>query len=472
VRCAHKRFAELLPHIFLVWQTIPGKGAHESENPRGDIAFYALGHCPPHWMSEAVAQWLISVLPSYPELKAELEHLLARTDAPSAFEYQVRHLAAQKRENEGDLSLYFMIDKRWDLTDKHGYKFSDRSCERLHAIWANALESIEDRECAFRFWLFSATVSDLSILRSIKSGSTLYSLALRKRMKLRDRTTVNELPDELPQNPWLLHDLPAVWTPDFLKMIAAVFQSERKSSYYPDSSTTAFLLSLPGNDAEALLIELWTEWGSEPAFQAAALLLGTNNAKKLVENTLNQPQNCDKVLKLAKFVMGANWPYLNREELLPIWLNRCEPYLHHASQETLRRFIHLCRSPLAWRWYERHVEPLLKPKPQGDWGRRMHLGTMQERFRNISDSYYRAELLFEEAERRGLNKNEILRTIANEARKESTVESVRWLAGCISVAGDRQDISLLQEQFTGVGADALAKARRDCSFAVMRRVLN
>lgn len=471
VRCAHQRFAELLPLVFEVWQTIPDEGARERDHPRSNIAFYDLGHCPPQWMSETVVQWLISVLPSYPGLKASLDYLLSGADTPSAFEYQVRRLAAKKLEKGGDFSLYFFIDRRWDPADKHGYRISESSRDRLSAIWSNSQEPIEDRECALRFWLFSATVSDLTVLRSIKSGSPLYPFALKKRMQLRDRTTVAELPEALRQSWWLLQDVPAIWSPEIHGAVIEALRAQHGYFHHDEDGVAGLLLSLPEVAAEKLLTELWPEWGNELGFQAAALLLGTNKTKALVASALNDPKTCGAILELAKFVMMVTRPYLNREDLLPQWLDHYTPYLHHASQETLRRLELLRHSPLTWKWHEQHVVPLLRPESRTELDERMELQNLEKNYRRNPDLYYGAHRFFEHLEQTGLDKNEILRRIAGEAHITPTVENMNWLAACIAVAGDRKDISLLNEEFTGTPADLLTKLRTDCAFSVMRRSL-
>lgn len=133
--------------------------------------------------------------------------------------------------------------------------------------------------------------------------------------------------------------------------------------------------------------------------------------------------------------MMGSWPYLNREELLPIWMDRCTPYLCRASQETLRSFIMVCRTPATWKWHERHIRPLLLPESRTDLDDRMQLTRLEARYRRASNQEFGACRFFEEVEERGLDKEEMLRRIASEARAKPSDENVAWLAACIGTAG-------------------------------------
>lgn len=472
VRCAKRRFEELLPRVFEVWQRIPDEGADNRYHPRSDIAFYALSHCPPTWIPELVAQWLIKVLPSYPDLKSSLDYLLTQIDVPSAFDYQVRCLATRKRETGGSSAFYFMLRGRWDTERRYGYSISEPSRVRLRTIWSNELELPEERECAFRFWLLHAVVSELAILRSIKPENPLYEPALRRRMQLYDRTTLPELFGAFRNDFSLLQDLPPVWSRELHETTIAVFQAARESLHHREDGIAAFLLSLPRTDAGNLLIALWPECGANRGFQVAALLMDNDKANELVKPALSNQQTGDSILRLANFVIGATWPYLDREEMLPVWLERCVPYLQYASQQTLKRFGHLCNSPVTWKWYENHVRLLRKPESFDDLDRRMDLENMEANYRNNRDLDYGAHCFFEEVERRGLEKKGVLKRIANETLATPTIDNAKWLAASIGVAGDRQDVSLFQQEYKGVPIDLTTKLKTDCLFAVMRRSLN
>lgn len=470
VRCAHSRFAELLPGVFDVWQKIPEQGSREHQNPRSDIAYYGLGHCSPRWMPEQVAKWLIGVLPLYPSLSSSLEHLLSQIDAPSAFEHEVRRLAARKREKGGDFALYFLVNGRWDPSKRHGYAISNQSLAALLKIWSNPDERKEDRECALRFWISSAKITDLPVLRSIGPEDPIYIAALQARMRLHDLTTVGELTTALPSNIWLLHHLPPVWSSSLHNPVAAVFRTDQSSLRHREDWITAFLISLPEAAAERLMTELWPLWGTDKGFQAAALLLSTAKAKDLVESALADPKTVDEIVKLCKFVIDATWPYINREAMLPKWLKQCVPYLPRVSQETLRRFSHLCRSPRTWMWFETNVEPLLKSEQNFEGGRR-RLESVEAQCRKFPDLFYGAFHFFERVEERGLDKKQVIVQIADHTRKVPTAENVSWLAACLSSAGDRQDLSLLAGGFKDLAPDLLARIMRDARFAVMRRTL-
>lgn len=435
VRCSSQRYGELLTKVLNVWQTIPERGATDREDPRHSIAVYELGQCSPKWMPDQVAQWLAGIVASYPGLAPQLDYLLSLVDAPLAFEYQVRKLAARK-SRKGDVSwLSFILQSRWDTNRRHGHQISEPSRQRLHSIWSSPQEPLEEREYAFRYWVISATTAELVTLRTIGPNSHLYQFALRKRMQLRDRTTVNELRTCLLKNWNLLYDAPPVWSPDLQNVVIQLFRCRRGELRYDEAHTAAFLLSLTVEQAELLLVELWPDWGDIVWFQATALLLGTPKAKELVAGALNNPASCDSILDHAHFVMMGSWPYLNREELLPIWMDRCTPYLCRASQETLRSFIMVCRTPATWKWHERHIRPLLLPESRTDLDDRMQLTRLEARYRRASNQEFGACRFFEEVEERGLDKEEMLRRIASEARAKPSDENVAWLAACIGTAG-------------------------------------
>src|ERR1039458_1113198 len=262
---------------------------------------------------------------------------------------------------------------------------SERSRGCLWAIWSNAEEAAEDRECAFRFWLFSTTALDIPALRSIRPGSAMYELALGKRMKLGDRTAVKELNVGLLQSWWLLSLISPVWSPELRPDVVEVFRKRRKELGICEESIAALLLSLPGPDAEGLLVELWPEWGDDVNFQVAALLVGTPKTNELVAKVLDDSEACDLVLHEAEFIMSATWPHINREAMLPVWLDRYAPYLPRASQKTLRQLIDLCQSPATWRWYERYVRPLLKAESSTEFHTRMELSSLETDCRRDRD---------------------------------------------------------------------------------------
>jgi hypothetical protein len=471
-RCAKTRFADLLSMVFEVWQTMPEGAKDDTDHPRGDIAYYALGHCAPQWMPEPVAEWLSAAIESYPGLRRPLEHILSQVDAPSAFTFQVRKLAEMKR-NRGDVVWsYFSFESRWDTTRRDGNRISERSRSRLRAIWSNTEQAAEDRGCAFRFWLLSTTVLDIPALRSIRPGEAQYELALGRRMDLGDRTAVKELNIGLLQSWWLLSLLPAVWSPELRPYVLEVFRKHRKELEIYEERIAALLLGLPGPDAEGLLAELWPEWGDDVNFQVAALLVGTPKTKELVTKALDRPATCDIVLHEAEFVMSTGWPYINREATLPNWLDRYTSYLPRASQKTLRQLIHLCQSPVTWRWYERHVRPLLKAESCTEFHTRMELTSLEADCRRDRDQYYGAYRFFEFVAERGLDKKDVLKRLAADVQACPSAENVTWLVACIENAGERSDLSLLQRDFPGVPAELLAKLRADCAFSVMRRSLS
>lgn len=469
--CAKTRFADLLSMVFEVWQTAPEGAKKDTHHPRNDIAYYALGHCAPQWMPEPVAEWLSAAIESYPGLRRSLEHILSQVDAPSAFTFQVRKLAELRRNRGDEVWWYFAFESRWDTTRREGSRMSERSRGLLRAIWSNTEEAAEDRECAFRFWLFSTTALDIPALRSIRPGAAMYELALGRRMELGDRTAVKELNVGLLQRWWLLSLIPPVWSPELRPGVLEVFRKRRKELEIHEESIAALLLSLPGPDAEGLLVELWPEWGDDVNFQVAALLVGTPKTKELVAKALDHPSTCDMVLHEAEFVMSTGWPHINREATLPNWLDRYTPYLPRASQKTLCQLIHLCQSPATWRWYEKYVRPLLKAESCTELHTRMELSSLEAGCRRDRDPYYGAYRFFEFVEERGINKKDVLQRIAADVQACPSAENVKWFGACIENAGERSDLSLLQGDFPGAPAELLAKLRADCAFSVMRRSL-
>jgi hypothetical protein len=470
-RCATARFPDLLHQIFAVWQTMPEGEKDATYHPRSHIAVYQLGHCSPQWMPEPVAAWLAATIESYPGLKLSLEYILSQVDTPSAFTFQVRKLAALNRKRGADAWFSLALLCPWSTSRTHGNRISESSRHRLRTIWLSPEEAVEDRECAFRFWLFSATSSDIPDLRCIKPGEALYELALQRRMELRDRTAATELNADVLQKWWLLSHIPPIWSSGLRASVLEVFRKRHEEFRLYEEQIAALLLSLPEKDAEELLVELWPEWGDEVGFQVTALLIGTPNTKELVAKALDQPQTCDAVLDMAESIMTISWPYMNREEALPIWLDRYAPYLPRASQETLRQLIHLCQSPHTWRWYERYVRPLLEAESCTDFHRRMELPSLEANCRQDRDQYYGAYRFFEFVEQRGLDKKSVLERIADDARRSPSPESLKWLSACIENGGGRADLSLLQGDFPGVPAELLAELRADCAFSVMRRSL-
>jgi hypothetical protein len=467
-RCATERFPDLLHQIFTIWQAMPEGGKSDTYHPRGDIAFYELGHCSPQWMPEPVAAWLAATVESYPSLKLSLEYILSQVDAPSAFGFQVRKLGALKRE-KSDSAWFYSCP--WDTSRTHGNRISEASRDRLRTIWSSPEEPAEDRECAFRFWLFSTTASDIPDLRRIRLGEALYELALQRRMELRDRTVATELNAHLLQKWWLLSSIPPIWSSVLRATVLEVFRKRREEFRLYETRIAALLLSLPERDAEELLVALWPEWGDEVGFQVTALLMGTPKTKGLVAKALDQPQTCDAVLDMAKSVMLVTWPHINREEVLPIWLDRYAPYLPRVSQKTLGRLYLLCQSPNTWRWYERHVRLLLKAESCTEVHRAMELTSVQTNCRQDRDQYHGAYCFFEFMEQRGIDKKHVLERIADDARSSPSPENLKWLSACIENAGGRADLSFLQGDFPGVAAELLAKLRTDCAFSVMRRSL-
>jgi hypothetical protein len=299
----------------------------------------------------------------------------------------------------------------------------------------------------------------------------MYELALGRRMELGDRTAVKELNTGLLQSWWLLSLIPPVWSPELRPYVLEVFRKHRKKLEIYEERIAALLVGLPGPDAEGLLVELWPEWGDDVNFQVAALLVGTPKTNELVAKALDHPETCDLILHEAEFIMSASWPHINREAMLPVWLDRYAPYLPRASQKTLRQLIHLCQSPVTWRWYERYVRPLLKAESCTEFHTRMELSSLETNCRRDRDQYYGAYRFFEFVEERGIDKKDVLERIAADAHGSPSAENVKWLGACIENAGERSDLPLLQRGLPGIGAELLTQLRVDCAFAVMRRSL-
>ena len=471
VRCSKNRYPELLPEVFNVWQETPDTTEKAHQHPRSDIAFYYLGHCQPNWMPDQVASWLASSLSNFPRLQQLLEYLLSRSDTPSACEYIVRQLASNKRKEGTGVAPYFIMHN-WFEGPRKRQNLSEATRQRLRSIWTNTTELPEERDCAFQCWLLSATAMDLKILRAFPPNDAFYKSALSKRIRLGDRSCIYELSERLLENNFLLFDLPPVWSPILIPIVLKLLKSQSSTIYHDESQLAAWFLSLPKSDAEILLIESWDNCGEQLGFRVAALLLGSAKADSLLGDISNDAKQCDQLLECAQFVMMVTWPYLNVNDFLVNWLNRCVPYLQLASQDTLYGFSDVCRSPGSWQWHDANVKPLLRAESRTKANEKCELPFLETQLRRSRDLQYASHRFFEELEARGVSKEQTIQRFAQECRAAPSEQNVSWLAACIATAGSRKDLALLDGNFAGVDELTLKKTRRDCAFTVMRRTLS
>ncbi|MEY2498757.1 MAG: hypothetical protein QOD12_2313 [Verrucomicrobiota bacterium] len=386
-RCRDDAQSDTWREVLDKWELMPPP----AEEVIDSIAYDELGHCPATWLPNHVVEQIITLLPSYPRIRQSLEHLISRCDCPAAFNFEVRRLGAEMRKNENSSYLWvYLTFSRWDRRNLGQDTISEPSRWHLYGIWSNKEEPVSDRQAAFALWLLSATAADLPILRLIGSGSALFDAALVKRMELHDRTTLQFVEERLTENSSLLHHLPAVWSSSMRTPVLQLFRNHGAKIFYAGRATP-FFLSIPLSDAESLIEEIWPLFPDERDLAAAALLIGTSAVRALADRLLLLPGKCDRILQHVRFVMMTREPYLNNEELLPSWLERCTSYLHLATQETLRGFMMICRSPEAWSWYEENVVPLLRAESERDVDKRMDLGNLENQWRQMPDPIYGAQ---------------------------------------------------------------------------------
>jgi hypothetical protein len=465
-RCGGDPKSETWCEVLGEWEQMP-----PAEELIDSIAYDALGRSPPDWLSNHAVEQIARLLPNYPRIRQSLEHLISRCDCPAAFEFEVRRLGAETRKNKNGSYLgVYMAFSRWDRRNLGQDTISEPSRRHLQGIWSNEAEPLSDRQTALALWLLSTTPGDLSTLRLIKPESPLFDAALVKRMELHDRTTLEFVAERLTKGSSLLHHVPAVWSSSLRTSVLQLFRIQGAKIFYAGRATP-FFLSIPLNDAEYLIEELWPFFPDECDLAAASLLIGTSALAALADRLLLLPGKCDRILQHARFVMMTREPYLNSEELLPFWLARCTPYLHLATQETLRGFTMICRSPEAWSWYEKNAVPLLRAESERDLDKRMDLRNLENQWRQTPDQIYGAHRFFEDIEERGHDVRGVLGRIAAEGAAQPTPANIGWLAAAIAVVGKRSDLALLNLEVPSMPSDKIDKLRIDCSFALRRRTL-
>jgi hypothetical protein len=464
--CTEKPPSDLLAEVLGEWERMPSPGTDLLD----DIAVDALAHCPPTWLSDDFARCLITTLPSYPRLRPSLEHVICASDTPAAFEFQVARMADGMRESKSTSFLFISLSlSRWAESMAHE-TISPDSRLLLKTLWSDLSVREENRESAFALWLLSATPADLDTLRSFSPGDALFPRALRKRMQLQDRTTL-PLVAERVSNDWsLLSDIPAIWSESLYQAILQTFEKHGDAIFYGGRGS-AFLLAIPPSDADRLIEALWSRFQHQKDLVTAALLVPTSTSTALATQLLGAAKNIDQLLEHTRFVMMTSHPYVNRDELIPYWLRQCTPHLCRASQETLRGFSMLCRSPQTWRWHDTYVKPFLRPESRREVDERMELTNLEEHYRQSPSLIYGAHDFFAQIDERGYDRRQTLERIAAEAASASTLENVAWLAACIAVAGDRRDLAALDRYATSMSAGVFRKLRTACSFTVRRRTL-
>lgn len=481
-RCCGESPASLLDGPMDLWANLPSdRHSLPSGSPHQEIVQDAglqwafIGRMPVDTL-----EYLISRAQD-PRLTWPIALLLQWVDHPKAAEFVARHKAAVSREVEvtGGFSTWLERDPRWFREIPQPY--TDLSRDRLKALWAEDGNDSHLRRRAFQLWCRDASDDDLEVLRQVGSEPLLRDDALRTRLELADSTAPEQFRDAIrtsrdPSYWWQF--LRRAWLDDYepdlcveLDRRAAVAEPGwHDSEAANDWTISELIMGLDEAKAEDLLMRNWDHLKYSGLFIQAALFVGTERCRSLVQSAVRE---CPDPTTLFKF-LGMRWQMGGRAQLGRLTAKRLEaicPHISFLDESSLHDLWEGCNQDGFFDWRRNHLDHLLSDA----WRARS----------GIQDSDHFAELdriaaqsgaawpsfWLEEFQRRGDTRERPVRVVDAWLQTRGTLRALEVAAACLSLAARRSELVVLNHEVDG-NVDAANAIREDARFAVCSRTLD
>ncbi|CAE6732681.1 hypothetical protein [Paraburkholderia nemoris] len=311
-QCVDSDPATLLGPICDEWTALSSENTDTGmPSPRDSLAAYNLRFAFHQRLSDSAVRYFIERAAD-PELKWPITYMLHGLDQPDAVEFVVRELAAITESLDGtDRFSPFVLSAKNDWEneqERSGRAMSEASRKRLRDIWQDQSTGKHLREQAFRIWSSTHRAGDLSVLRVVSSADVLADKVLWQRLRLGDYDAIPALHQKLLTDGhgywWQLGRY--IWSSDLSKALDEALERRRtihatgvdnKRESGSDWILSEIVVSLPTNEADALLNKHWDHLCTSSYYVIAALSVATPSLRARVADTVRNTPDPKKLLK-------------------------------------------------------------------------------------------------------------------------------------------------------------------------------
>jgi hypothetical protein len=480
IRCYSSEYTELLEPLMAYWAELPEVEEPAKASKRESIlteapAVLSFG------FSEVAIAYLLTQAQKYKTLKPAIASALRPLNRPETLEFVIKVAAEIKQLSpqsdywtEGSDSWIRDFIHHWQSAQQKGYGLSSASIDELKSLWENQENDKITRGLAFQLWLTAFDSSSLNLLKNIPASSELFSAALEARMRLGDKSVVQELLPILSEEVTWFRFAHCVWCDELVDAAnehLAAFKDSIPQDYSGGNLEKPYIIStlltrIPKKDAEQLLVNNWEHLGYSGLFIFAALYIGTPKCLELADNSI---KSCPVEIEISRY-----WDWVGNEITLD-YLQNLEPYLERFDDTEIGEIARICENlgEQGVEWRRKHLLAILENR-----GMRQHYEPTLEELvdgldslaKNQNPFYYVNEWLKDfrklDADRDPL---EILEPWL---ASNPTHYRFNFVAAYIDLMGTREDLIILDKYTVEYGyLFNIDWIKESTKFAVKRRTL-
>jgi hypothetical protein len=346
---------------------------------------------------------------------------------------------------------------------------------RLKDLWQNEINNEVAKEKAALLWFESVNHEQIDDLKAIKADSPYFHSTLRKRIKLGDRSVIEDAYSLLLNDVNWLHQSHYIWCDQLMAIFERHIQGFENNitKDFTSQNNALWILSglitlIPINDAEALLEKYWSYLGYTRNFVQAALYIGTPKCLKLANASIQKCSNHDLVFKhIALFFTFES----ERPQSLD-HVKRLLPYYDYLNETELHILETICQRHKAFEWgrqhlKNRHSQNILERYYPSD-------NQLLQELDDLSNHEYgilRVLSWTERLEERHTTHHKALTLLESWLASNPIMNNYRIVGECLKLIGSRQNLSLLEKYEILGSPTEVNQIKMDTHFAVYRRTL-
>jgi hypothetical protein len=496
-RCGEGDPEHTLGPVLVAWSKLSDIDSNGILSDRLGVA-HQLQFAVRHKIPASVLNYLIQIARTNKSLHWPMLVSLKQLDDPIAITFLLEECSVLKKniKDRGGFSPWLIsTGDQWDSTKTgRGRQLSPLSLRAMRSCWEST-QDVDLQETAFRAWAKSST--DLEDLREIPEDFPLYTIALKRRIRLRDHSTTYKVLHLLSTDSSWFQYLHYVWSPLFQSLLDRALDklAENTSRDYSNGRSDEHYLfanlirDIPVVDAEPLILKHWGGLQFSSLFVQAALYLGTQECRARVAEAITAyPESVCPFKNLSAFF---GFYTLNmRDRISQQHLDTLLPYLNKIDECTLSSMAKHCQQYDMQTWAVRHLKPEFERRAKqlsinvvspaknqmqtcpyfpSDSNLLDVLNKIEERHQDHQGSIYHWSKRFDERHDPHDRWYHILDTWLGAKPSE---RRFRIVASAVLYHGTRSDLSLLSKYLIEADMAVIERIRSNAVFGVMRRTLS
>ena len=479
-QCFRDKYLYLLEPLFAYWSELPDEPNEKHKYARnwfadGEISQLILSH----QLRFSVIKYFLSQSKKYKSLSLIIMKILSRVDDADLLEYIVRENSNPQKNN---LKINHLTNspsafsKVWTSIRFWHFKLSKSSIDRLKELWQNDVNNETTREKAALLWFESVSYEQIDDLKKIKADSPYFYSTLLKRIKLGDRSVIEDAYSLLLDDLNLLHQSHYIWCEQLmtifekhLQALKNIIPKDFSGSRDDREGILSELLTLvPINDAELILERHWSYIGYSPRFIQAAIYLATPKCLALADSRIRQCSNHTLIFKylVSSFYIDG------RQHLRLNHLERLIPYLDCLEESELWLLETICQKFKAFEWGKQHLKNRHSKKGLEEYyPSDNQLLQELDNLSNHEHGVYQVLSWTKRLEERHTTHQEALTLLESWLASNPIMKNYRIVCECLKLIGARPNLSLLGKYEIVGSPTEVKQIKMDTQFAVYRRTL-